>query len=99
MNQQTKATGKLPAPPTEGAVQQPPSPPAETSQDTVTELSDEELNDRKRQRIKEIKEAEASFLELLAYLAPNGNPTRELNLARTNIEQGAMWAIKGVVAQ
>ncbi|MCK1393943.1 hypothetical protein [Bradyrhizobium sp. 1] len=65
----------------------------------VTELDGLELNDRKRERITDIRAAEAAFLELLAFLAPNGNPTRELNLAKIKVEEAAMWAVKGVAAQ
>ena len=71
--------------------------PADASE-AVTELDGVELNDRKRQRIGEIRAAGAAFLDLLAFLAPNGNPTREL-LSKTKVEEAAMWGIKGVVAQ
>ncbi|MCK1393939.1 hypothetical protein [Bradyrhizobium sp. 1] len=67
--------------------------------EAVTGLDGLELNDRKRERITEIRAAEAAFLELLAFIAPNGNATRELNFAKTKLEEAAMWAIKGVVAQ
>ncbi|MCK1402043.1 hypothetical protein IVB45_17430 [Bradyrhizobium sp. 4] len=91
-----KTNGKPPEIPSGKSGDQ--APPAEASE-AVTELDGTELNDRKRERIGEIKAAEAAFLELLAYLAPNGHPSRELNLAKTKVEEAAMWAIKGVVAQ
>ena len=67
--------------------------PADASE-AVTELDGVELNDRKRQRIGEIRAAGAAFLDLLAFLAPNGNPTREL-LSKTKVEEAAMWASRG----
>jgi hypothetical protein len=90
-----KTNGKPPEIPAGKAGDQ--APPA-VAGGAVTELTGAEINDRKRERILEIQAAEAAFLELIAYLAPNGNPTRELNLAKTKVEEAAMWAIKGVVS-
>ncbi|MCK1295251.1 hypothetical protein [Bradyrhizobium sp. 30] len=67
------------------------APPADASE-AVTELGGVELNDRKRPRIGEIRAAEAAFLDLIAFLGPNGNPIRELDLSKTKVEEAAMWA-------
>lgn len=96
MKQQPNASGKPPSIETGNAGADPAT--GEAGQVAVAELSGEELNDRKRERIEEIKAAEKSFLELLDFFAPNGKPSRELNLAKTKIEEAAMWAIRGIVA-
>ncbi|UPJ44500.1 hypothetical protein IVB40_10995 [Bradyrhizobium sp. 40] len=65
------------------------APPADAS-DAVTELDGVELNDSKRQRIGEIRAAEAAFPDLIAFLPPNCNPTREFDLSNTKVKEAVM---------
>lgn len=52
-----------------------------------------ELNSDQAERIVRIKAAEGAFLDVLRELKPG----RETALAVTNVEQAAMWAIRGAV--
>lgn len=59
-----------------------------------------ELTPNEVERIAAIKDAEAAFLEVLDQQTPfDERPNREISLAVTNIQQAAMWAVRGVTAR
>lgn len=51
-----------------------------------------QLTENERERIAAIKDAANGFLEVLD-IQPAG---REISLAKTKVEEAAMWAVKGV---
>ncbi len=53
------------------------------------------LTDNQVERIRAIKDAEAGFLEVLD-LQPQG---REVSIARTKVQEAAMWAVRAVSAR
>lgn len=50
------------------------------------------LNDLEKKRMLEIKDKGLEFLELLS----KAQPSREMSLAKTKIEEAVMWAIKAI---
>lgn len=50
------------------------------------------LNDIEKQQILSIKDQGLNFLNLLNQF----QPSRELSLAKTKIEEAVMWAVKGI---
>lgn len=50
------------------------------------------LNDLEKKRMLEIKDKGLEFLELLS----KAQPSREMSLATTKIEEAVMWAIKAI---
>lgn len=55
------------------------------------------LSDEQRRQAREFRDLELQFIHCLDRLAKQkGSPTRCLALARTNVEQATMWALKEV---
>ena len=50
------------------------------------------LNDLEKKQMLEIKDKGLEFLELLS----KAQPSREMSLAKTKIEEAVMWAIKAI---
>ena len=50
------------------------------------------LNDLEKKQMLEIKDKGLEFLELLS----KAQPSREMSLAETKIEEAVMWAIKAI---
>ena len=50
------------------------------------------LNDLEKKEMLEIKDKGLEFLELLS----KAQPSREMSLAKTKIEEAVMWAIKAI---
>lgn len=50
------------------------------------------LNDLEKRQMLEIKDKGLEFLELLN----KAQPTREMSLAKTKIEEAVMWAVKSI---
>lgn len=54
-----------------------------------------ELTETEKENMKKIKEA-AEFLEDLFNTVNTPDMGREISLAKTNLEQSVMWAVKGI---
>lgn len=50
------------------------------------------LNDLEKKQVLEIKDKGLEFLELLN----RSQPSREMSLAKTKIEEAVMWAVKAI---